>query len=237
MNGGRERENSVNLIDQFTRMASPRQLAAIMFTDIVGYTALMQRNEDQAVATTRRYLAVLREAAANYGGKILNDYGDGSLCIFSSAVDALKGAADMQRKLQQPPVVPLRVGLHIGEIFFEEGKVFGDGVNIASRVQSLGIGGAVLFSKDLYETVRGNPDFKAVLLGTFAFKNVEEPMEVFALTGKGLTVPRREQMHGKLKVPVTDTGQRRTIQKSWLAATATVYAALGSGWNGFCSRM
>ena len=207
-------------------MASPRQLAAIMFTDIVGYTALMQHNEQQAVAVTKRYLAVLHEVAPAHGGTILNDYGEGSLCIFSSAMQAIECAVNMQRRLQQEPAVPLRIGLHIGEIFFEDGKVFGDGVNIASRIQSLGIGGAILFSKELYETIKNHPRFKAVLMGTFEFKNVEEPMEVFALTGKGLTVPRREQMHGKLKVPVADTRQRRTIQKSWLAATATVVLVL-----------
>jgi TolB-like protein/Tfp pilus assembly protein PilF len=192
-----------------------------MFTDIVGYTALMQHNEDQAVAVTKRYLAVLHEVAATYGGTILNDYGDGSLCIFSSAMQAIECAVSLQRKLHEAPAVPLRIGLHIGEIFFEEGKVFGDGVNIASRIQSLGIAGAVLFSKEMYETIRNHPRFKSVLMGTFEFKNVEEPMEVFALAGAGLTVPRREQLQGKLKVPITDR-MRGTTRKSWLIAAGTV---------------
>ena len=202
-------------------MASPRQLAAIMFTDIVGYTAMMQHNEEQAVAVTKRYLAVLHEAAPAYGGKILNDYGEGSLCIFSSAMQAIECAVSIQQKLQVPPVVPLRIGLHIGEIFFEEEKVLGDGVNIASRIQSLGIGGAVLFSKEMYETIKNHPRFKAVLMGTFEFKNVEEPMEVFALAGAGLTVPRREQLTGKLKVPIIGR-PRRSVKKSLLIAAATV---------------
>ncbi|HEY1112234.1 MAG TPA: adenylate/guanylate cyclase domain-containing protein [Chitinophagaceae bacterium] len=207
-------------------MASPRQLAAIMFTDIVGYTELMQRNEAHAVAVTKRYLAVFHETAAAHGGKVLNDYGEGSLCIFTSAMQAIECAVSIQRQLHQEPAVPVRIGLHIGEIFFEEGKVFGDGVNIASRIQSLGVGGAVLFSKEMYETIKNHPRFKAVLMGSFEFKNVEESMEVFALSGKGLTVPRREQMQGKLKVPVSDTRRSRGTQKSWLIATATVLLVL-----------
>lgn len=207
-------------------MASPRQLAAIMFTDIVGYTALMQQNEAQAVAVTKQYLAVLHEAAAAYGGTIINDYGDGSLCIFTSAMQSIECAVSLQRKLQLQPAVPLRIGLHIGEIFFEDGKVFGDGVNIASRIQSLGISGSVLFSKEMYETIKNHPRFKTVLLGTFEFKNVEEPMEVFALVGKGLAVPKRGQMRGKLKTPVEDSRSPRSTQKSWLIAAATVLLVL-----------
>lgn len=182
-------------------MSSSRRLAAIMFTDIVGYTALMQRNEAQAVDTIKRYLAVLRQTVCVHSGKILNDYGDGSLCIFSSAIEAAQCAVEMQKQLRQEQVVPLRIGLHIGEIFFEGKKVFGDGVNVASRFQSLGQGNTILFSKEIFDTLRNHPEFKTISLGRFDFKNVDEPMEVFALTNEGLVVPKREKMEGKLKEP------------------------------------
>lgn len=180
-------------------MNQQRHLAAILFTDIVGYTAMMQQDEVKAVAIIKRYLSVLKQAVAKYSGEILNDYGDGSLCTFSSAVDAVNCAKEMQQQLQQQPAVPLRIGLHIGEIFFEDEKVLGDGVNVASRVQSLGIGNSILLSNEVYNKIKNRTEFKTVSLGTFQFKNVDEPIEVFALCDEGLIVPQRKQMSGKLK--------------------------------------
>src|SRR5277367_3726527 len=96
-----------------------RQLAAILFTDIVGYTAMMQQNEMQAVAIVKHYISVLQKTVSDHGGKILNDYGDGSLCSFPSATHAITCALEIQQQLQNDPIVPLRIGLHVGEIFFE----------------------------------------------------------------------------------------------------------------------
>ena len=124
-----------------------RQLAAILFTDIVGYTAMMQKDEQNAVAVTRHYISVLKQSVAIYHGKILNDYGDGSLCIFPSSTSALKAAVEIQQQLQTEPIVPLRIGLHLGEIFIEEEKAMGDSINIASRIQSMGQANTILFSK------------------------------------------------------------------------------------------
>ncbi len=176
-----------------------RHLAAILFTDIVGYTALMQQNERLAVAMVKRYLSVLQTTVKNHSGKILNDYGDGSLCSFTSATEAVNCATELQQELQKEPVVPLRIGLHIGEIFFEDKKVFGDGVNVASRIESLGQANTILFSGEINNKIKNNPGFKSVSLGYFEFKNVDDPVEVFALLGEGLLVPKKEGMSGKLK--------------------------------------
>ncbi len=92
-----------------------RQLAAILFTNIVGYTFLVQQDAQNAVTVTRHYITVLQESVAVHHGKILNDYGDGSLCSFSSATEAIRCAMEM-RLLQQIPRVLLRKVLHIGEL-------------------------------------------------------------------------------------------------------------------------
>jgi adenylate cyclase len=186
-------------------MSQSRQLAAIMFTDIVGYTALMQENEEKAVALIKHYNAALNETVSLHEGKVLNYYGDGSLCTFPSATEAINCAMDLQKKLQSDPVVPLRIGLHIGEVFFEDGKALGDGVNVASRIQSLGQANTILFSKEIYDKVKNHPEFKAVSLGQFDFKNVDEAIEVFALANEGLFVPQRKKMEGKL--------QQKNVQK------------------------
>src|ERR1039457_3878315 len=148
-------------------MQPTRRLAAILFTDIVGSTAIMQRDEQTAVSMNKRYVAVLKKSVSVHGGEILNDYGDGSLCTFSSATQAVRCAMEMQQQLQSEPKVPLRIGLHVGEIFFEEGKVFGDGVNVASRVQSLGIANSILFSSQVNIQIKNQQEFKTISLGKF----------------------------------------------------------------------
>jgi len=180
-------------------VSQSRQLAAIMFTDIVGYTAIMQQNEEKAVAVIKHYNSVLEKWVSHFNGQVLNYYGDGSLCIFSSATDAVNCSLAVQKDLKSEPVVPLRIGLHIGEVFFEDAKALGDGVNVASRVQSLGQENTILVSEEIYDKIKNNPSVVAVSLGHFDFKNVGKSMEVFALTNEGLFVPKRKKMKGKLK--------------------------------------
>ena len=115
-----------------------RQLAAILFTDIVGYTALMQEDENKAVNLIKIHRTVVEKSVPGHGGKVIEYFGDGTLCVFPSATAALKSALEIQQELQKEPKVPLRIGLHIGEVLFEEGRVMGDGVNLASRIQALG---------------------------------------------------------------------------------------------------
>jgi len=189
-------------------MTQARQLAAIMFTDIVGYTAMMQANEQKAVAVIKHYNSTLEKLVSQYNGQVLNYYGDGSLCIFPSATDAANCSLVLQKELKSNPGVPLRIGLHIGEVFFENEKALGDGVNVASRVQSLGQENAILVSAEFYDKIKNNSSFSAVSLGQFEFKNVTKPLEVFALSNEGLFVPQRSKMEGKLK---KKSGKRRII--------------------------
>jgi adenylate cyclase len=194
-----------------------RQLAAILFTDIIGYTAMMQLDEQKAVAVTRHYITVLSQSVETHHGKVLNDYGDGSLCTFPSVRDAIYCAIEIQQQLQAEPKVPLRIGLHTGEVFFEGNKVMGDSVNIASRIQSLGQANTILFSKEIADKIKNQLDFKCVSLGNFEFKNVDEPMEIFALANDSLKVPKREEMSGKLKEI-----EKKSARKKMVAAVAFI---------------
>ena len=105
----------------------------------------------------------------------------------------------MQQQFQTEPKVPLRIGLHVGEVFFEHGKVFGDGVNVASRVQSLGIANSILFSSEICSKIKNQQEFKSVSLGRFHFKNVDEPMEVFALANEGLDSSQKRRTDRQIK--------------------------------------
>jgi adenylate cyclase len=178
-----------------------RQLAAIMFTDIVGYTSLMSENEQLAISIVNRHQEVLEKTVAAHLGKVFQYFGDGSLSIFNSATEAVHCAMEIQIELRNELKVPLRIGIHIGEILIGKSKVFGDGVNLASRIESLGQAGTVMYSLDVYQKIKNNPLFNSTSLGNFNFKNVSLPMEVFALSNDGFPVPRRNEISGKTKAP------------------------------------
>jgi TolB-like protein/Tfp pilus assembly protein PilF len=198
-----------------------RQLAAILFTDIVGSTSMMQKDEQIAMSVHKRYVAVLKQSVEASDGQILNDYGDGSLCTFHSATKALLCAIEMQLQFRQEPQVPLRIGLHVGEIFFEDGQVFGDAVNVASRVQSLGIANSILFTSEICSKIKNQQEFKSMSLGKFHFKNVEEPMEVFALANDGFAVPNKKKIEGKLK-------EKKTARQKIIITACFVLLALAA---------
>jgi len=170
-------------------MSQSRQLAAIMFTDIVGYTALMQQDEQNARQTRDRHRLVLQKEIPRHHGKILRYYGDGTLSAFDSALDAVHCSIAIQKQLQLDPPIPIRIGIHTGDIVYEEHEIYGDGVNVSSRVQSLSAPGGVLISEKVYDEIKNHPEIITVPLGSFELKNVKKPIEVFAIANEGLTVP------------------------------------------------
>ena len=176
-----------------------RQLAAILFADIAGYTAMMQQDEQKALESIHRFKEVLEKITPEYQGKIVQYFGDGCLLAFDSSVNSVECAMALQKAFRDSPQVPVRIGLHLGDVVFRNENVFGDGVNIASRIESLSSPGAVLMSKSIRDQIKNKSDFQLASLGFFDFKNVEEHIEVFALTNDGLIVPQRKKMEGKLK--------------------------------------
>jgi adenylate cyclase len=179
-----------------------RQLAAIMFADMAGYTALMQENEHLAKAKQKHLKEVLDSSVRNYNGKILQYYGDGSLCMFSSAIDSVNCAVEIQKKLQEEPTVDLRIGIHTGDISIEDGTIYGDGVNLASRVESLAVPGSIFISEKVADELKNQHEISIRELGYFELKNVKTPFRLFAITNKGLIVPSRDELKGKTKPPV-----------------------------------
>jgi len=180
-------------------MAQTRQLAAIMFTDIVGYTKLMEESESSALKLRQRHREVFESVTPEYEGKIINYYGDGTLSIFKSSVNAVRCAVELQKQYCQKPVVPLRIGIHTGDIIVAESDIIGDGVNLASRIESLGIAGAVLVSDKVVDEIKNQEGLPVKHIGSFQFKNVGKPREIYALNLPGLKVPKAEQIKGKLE--------------------------------------
>lgn len=180
-----------------THSSVARRLAAILFADIVGYTGMMQFNEQHALQTIQKYQSILSSSARQSQGRILKNYGDGSLMIFQNSLDAVQAAEKIQEQCGQD--IPLRIGIHVGEFVVRDNDIYGNGVNLASRLESLGVAGSILFSGEVYRKIKNHPELEVKSLGRFRFKNVEEAMEVFALANRGLVVPKRSEMEGKLK--------------------------------------
>ena len=166
-----------------------RKLAAVMFADMVGFTALMSRDEDATREQRDRQRDVVEGLVQEFGGRVLQFYGDGTLSVLNSAVEAVKCAVAIQRELRRPPTVALRIGIHVGDIVDEGDDVYGDGVNVAARVESLAPAGGVLVSDKVFEEIKNHPDLTATSLGNARLKNVASPVEVFPLTTEGLPVP------------------------------------------------
>jgi TolB-like protein/class 3 adenylate cyclase/Tfp pilus assembly protein PilF len=201
-----------------------RRLAAIMFADIAGYTSMMRQNEREGMQSLKRFRGVLEESVAAHHGRILQHYGDGSLILFDSAVEAVASAKAIQLQLLQEPAVPLRIGIHVGDIVTEGDYIYGDGVNLASRVESLGVPGSILITERVIHDLRSHPQFKPVSLGKFEFKNVNEPMEIFALADTGIVVPREKDLAVRPKVQPARVGAPPARRLAWLTAAALLLA-------------
>ena len=155
----------------------------------------MQRNEHLAMDMLEKYQDALKIQVEKNSGEIVKNYGDGSICLFPTANGAVACANELQLTIKNE--VPLRIGLHLGDIIFKGDDVYGDALNIASRIESMGVSGNVLLSQSMHNKVKNQPGFSFQLLGKFAFKNVELPLEVYALTNDGIIVPKKNQLSGK----------------------------------------
>ena len=178
-------------------MPASRQLAAIMFADIVGYTALMQEDETAAVRIRRKLQKKLKEEIDLHKGRILELRGDGALCSFTSTIESVRAALAVQMEMQLNPIVPLRIGIHTGDVMIEDDNIYGDGVNIASRLESFAIPGSIFISGKAYDDIKNQKDIQSISLGKYVLKNVKEQLEIFAISNPGIKIPDNSSLEGK----------------------------------------
>jgi len=173
-------------------MSSPqieRKLAAIMFTDIVGYTESMSKSESKTLNLLEKKRSILKPLLKEYKGTFVKEIGDGTLSYFESAVNAATCAVKLQETTYDDKDMNIRVGIHIGDIVFKDGDVFGGGVNVASRLESIAPAGGVCVSKSVYDELSNQENFDGVELGLQSLKGVGRLVEVFALKGEKLNEP------------------------------------------------
>jgi adenylate cyclase len=163
-----------------------RRLAAIMFTDMVDYTTMSERNEALALALLEEHKQLLRPVFSKHGGREVKTIGDGFLVEFPSALEAVRCALEVQQLMhKRNQSVPserkilLRVAIHLGDVEHRDGDVYGDAVNIASRVQPLADPGGICITQQVYDHVRNNDEIRTVALGQNQLKNVQMPVQVY----------------------------------------------------------
>jgi class 3 adenylate cyclase/tetratricopeptide (TPR) repeat protein len=204
--------------------AGRRKLAAIMFTDMVGFSALAQRDEPLALRLMDEHRRLLRPVYGRFGGREVKTMGDGALVEFESALDATECAVEMQRVLFERnrgashERIDLRIGIHVGDVVHAEDDVYGDAVNIASRIEPLSDPGGVCVSGPVVEQVRNKIPYPLEPVAGASLKNIETPVTVWRV-GLPWTLPDLQQA-----TPFTDRSSELDVLRA-----AQSMAASGQG--------
>ena len=211
-----------------------RRLAAVLAADVAGYSRLMGRDEERTLANLKSFRKTLVDPAiAAHRGRIVKTTGDGMLVEFASAVDAARCAVEVQRSVAtqnadvpQDLRIEFRIGIHVGDIIIDDNDIFGDGVNIAARLQGVANPGGICLSDDAYRQVKGRLDLKVSDLGPVPLKNIAEPIRVYALE---VGAPREAR-----SPPPADQAKsapkRRSSFASLAAAATLLLLVAASGW-------
>jgi len=211
-----------------------RKLAAIMFTDMVGYSALSQRDDKLALELLEEHRQLLREIFPRFHGTEIKTIGDAFLVEFNSALEAAQCAIEIQRALAKRNAdapasrqIELKIGIHIGDVVHRGGDVYGDGVNIASRIEPLAGAGGICVSMDVERQIRNAVETRFEKLATTELKNISVPMELFRIV---LPWERQKSDVRGQKSEVGRTGVS-SGRSTWVwAAAAVLLLLIGIGW-------
>jgi class 3 adenylate cyclase len=190
-----------------------RRLAAILAADAVGYSRMMREDEAAALALLQKHRAeVIDPGTTKHRGRIVKLMGDGLLAEFSSAVESVDCAAELQRAMaarnagtQGNRQMAFRIGVHVGDIIIEGDDIYGDGVNIAARLEGVAERGGICISRQAYDQVEKKLALSYRSLGRRQLKNIPEPIEVFSIHGDGLATANDRQ---EIRYCRTDDGVR-----------------------------
>jgi class 3 adenylate cyclase/TolB-like protein/cytochrome c-type biogenesis protein CcmH/NrfG len=203
--------------------ADNRRLAAIMFTDMVGYSTLTHRDEPLSIELLKEHRAIVRQVVAEYRGREVGTTGDGFVCEFGSTTDAVGCALAIQKKFQSRNSstrherrINLRIGIHVGDILGIGNDIYGDGVNIAARLQSVAPTGGICLSQAVHDQVRSTIDFPIKSVGVRKLKGIRHPMHIWVIDLKKPT--------GREKLQRVWFKLRR--HQAWAVATAAAVAAV-----------
>jgi adenylate cyclase len=185
-------------------MPLSRQLAAIMFTDIAGYTALMGEDERKAIDLLNTNRHIQKPIIEQFDGKWIKEIGDGVLASFSTVTNAVMCASAIQASCRDFPDLHLRIGIHLGEVIFENGDVFGDGVNIAARLQAIAPIGGVWVSESVYNNLTNKKGIESRFIRQEVLKNVKDPVNIYEIIINGLFTDNHQAPYKTLPAQINN---------------------------------
>src|SRR5579864_8501861 len=174
-----------------------RRLAAILAADVAGYSRMMGADEEGTLAALKAIRReIIEPKIAEHQGRIVKTTGDGALVEFGSAVDAVRCALDVQRATAERNVaipedrrIAFRIGINVGDIISDEGDIYGDGVNIAARIEPLAEPGAICLSDNAYQQIKGKLSLDVTDMGERELKNIAQPVRVYGIRPGGAARP------------------------------------------------
>ncbi len=170
-----------------------RRLSAILFTDIEGYSRMMQNDERRTLELLVEHNAILMPVMEKHGGKIIKTVGDAILAVFDSCLSAVDASVEIQEALKTRALdaakdtLRVRIGIHLGETVFRDNDVFGNGVNIAARLQPLADPGGICISQAVYDQIQNHYAGRAVRVGPVNLKNITDPVVIYRFQIEGVT--------------------------------------------------
>ncbi len=216
-------------------MSQSRQLAAIMFTDIVGFTTLMGNDDVKAIEILKKNRELQKPIIEQFNGHWIKELGDGVMASFNTVSDAVNAAIKIQEACSISNEFLLRIGIHLGEVIFENDDVFGDGVNIASRIVSLAEPGGIFVSGKIYAEIKNQKSIESVFLGMYDLKNVASSVEIFAISNPGIAIPQKEKLKLKKKEVTVEKKSSKKILFP-IAAIVIILALSGIYYFKFYSK-
>ena len=160
-------------------MSRSRQLAVIMFTDIVGYTALMGNDEEKGLSILNENRKLQKPIIEEFKGRWIKELGDGVMASFNTVSDAVNAAIRIQSDSDAIPNLQLTIGIHLGEVIFENEDIFGDGVNIASRIQAFAVPGSIYVSEAIHNNISNKQGIETKFVKQEKLKNVAFPIRIY----------------------------------------------------------
>ena len=221
-----------------SEVSPSHHLAAVWFADLVGYTTLSETNEGEAIRAVSRFQAIVRAVVEPHGGRVVKFLGDGALAEFPSTERAVRSAdalrADFARVAEAEGLgaKELRIGVHVGDVAStEDGDLYGDGVNVASRIQAAADPGEVWVSEDVRRQLRQRPELRFASRGAHTLKGLRTPLELHAV-GVGGAAPAEATPRNRLKAPREASFRRRALSLAGIGALVAIVLIGGSRFLG-----
>jgi adenylate cyclase len=179
-------EGDYERLKRYTEQKTIRKLSAILSADVKGYSRLMADDEVSTIQTLKAYQLIMSDLIQQHSGRVVDNPGDNLLAEFSSAVDAVQCAVQIQSRLNKENAkisedkrLNFRIGVNIGDVVKDGDRIYGNGVNVAARIEGLADPGDICISRNTYDHVKGKLDLGLEYMGDYEVKNIEEPVRIY----------------------------------------------------------